>query len=101
MARITISAASKSTAGQRPLAPGARQLAPMHVSIRVPWHDSSWRGTTCADPGRNRACLILPRIAAEKIESETPGVRWDAPGVKLPPCAAERANFMAPFDFIR
>jgi hypothetical protein len=32
---------------------GARQLPTMHVSVRVPWHDSRWAGGVCANPRGN------------------------------------------------
>jgi hypothetical protein len=78
---------------------GARRLPTQHLSIRVPWHDSGWIGTVCANPGSNTACRSLARIAESKDDSaecEVAGCAFAelAPG-KLPPCVEERAGFMA------
>jgi hypothetical protein len=50
-----------------------------HISIRVPWHDSGWNGTVCADPAQNTACQL--KNIFDKKE--------------------ERGTFMAPFGFDR
>jgi hypothetical protein len=76
----------------------------MHVSVRVPWHDSRWAGKVCANPRGNTSCLILPRIAETKdddFEASVAGVNWDPEGAQLPACAAERGAFMAPFGYAR
>ena len=44
------------------IAAGACRLPPHHVTIRVPWHDSSWIGSVCRRPLDNTSCLILLRI---------------------------------------
>lgn len=84
---------------------GARQLPLAHISVRVPWHDAGWNGTVCQNPSNNIACLILKRTRQErddKLEESIAGRRWDElPVDQLPPCAAERASFMAPFEFTR
>ena len=36
----------------RAMVPGARRLAPRHLSIRVPWHDAAWNGAVCAAPSQ-------------------------------------------------
>ena len=41
---------------------GARRLPSQHISIRVPWHDSSWSGRICTNPLGNTHCVALPRI---------------------------------------
>jgi hypothetical protein len=77
---------------------GARQLPTMHVSVRVPWHDGRWAGTVCTNPRGNTSCLILPRIAETKedeFEAGIAGKAWNADGVGLPACAAERGAFMS------
>lgn len=79
---------------------GARQLPTMHVSVRVPWHDSRWAGKVCGNPRGNTSCLILPRIAETKedeFETGIAGEAWNPDGVGLPACAAERGAFMSPF----
>jgi len=73
-----------------------------HLSIRVPWHDSGWTGTICADPANNGSCLRLTRISAERndaLEIENAGKAWAELGAEeLPPCHSERAGFMATSD---
>ena len=76
-----------------------------HVSIRVPWHDNGWNGTVCRAPHCNEACLRLSRIAEgredEKERAVAGGSLSDLPETDWPCCVAERATFMAPFEFIR
>ena len=83
---------------------GARRLPVQHLSIRVPWHDSDWAGTVCKRPATNMACRVLPRIAESKddaAESSTASQSFaDLSPDQLPPCVAERANFMASFPLI-
>ena len=76
----------------------------MHVSIRVPWHDSRWAGTVCSNPIGNTSCLILPRIAESKndtFEKGIAGSAWNVEGAGLPACAAERGAFMSPTGYTR
>src|SRR5205807_8766172 len=76
-----------------------------HITIRVPWHDSRWAGSVCSRPLENTSCLILPRIGKGKrdeVEARCSGKRFDElDGGSLPPCVAERASFMAPFELRR
>ena len=80
---------------------GARRLPVQHLSIRVPWHDGRWVGTVCDKPASNMSCRVLPNIAKSKDDGAETAVAGksftDLPLDKLPPCVAERANFMAPF----
>lgn len=73
-----------------------------HLSIRVPWHDSSWAGTVCAAPQLNGACAKLSRIAEAKQdwqEIALKGKRLDElTQDQWPCCVDERAAFMAPFE---
>jgi hypothetical protein len=73
-----------------------------HLSIRVPWHDSGWAGSICADPANNGSCLRLSRVAAERVDSleiANAGKAWsELAADELPPCHAERAGFMATSD---
>ncbi len=87
------------------LSEGARKLAPRHVSIRVPWHDTGWDGHVCRDPQANTACLILVNIGKKRNdehEAKCAGQRIDRLDEKeWPPCVEERATFLAPFEFTR
>ena len=78
----------------------ARPLPHRHLSVRVPWHDTAWDGRVCEHPLDNSACLRLGRIAEERndaLEVSIAGTRWtDLSPADLPPCASERAGFMAP-----
>ena len=80
---------------------GARRLPVQHLSIRVPWHDAGWVGTVCNKPASNTACRVLPRIAETKDDGAETAVASkslaEVSPDQLPPCIAERANFMAPF----
>jgi hypothetical protein len=47
--------------------------------VRVPWHDTGWEGSVCADPLANASCLRLGRIAEERddaLESRLAGELW-------------------------
>ncbi len=76
-----------------------------HISIRVPWHDSGWNGTVCQHPSSNDACRKLKNIAIKKDDSAEDQVAGrsleDLEESLRPICVAERATFMAPFDFVR
>lgn len=80
------------------LAEGAVQLAPMHLSVRVPWHDSDWTGRVCDRPGENHFCAVLKNIKENKdseAESDDSGLAWaDLPRQRVPPCVFERGGFM-------
>jgi hypothetical protein len=76
-----------------------------HISIRVPWHDSGWKGTVCQDPARNTSCLKLKNIAESKDEAflqlhAGESLRHMDPE-DFPPCIKERGTFMSPFPFSR
>ena len=79
---------------------GARSLPFRHLSVRVPWHDTGWEGSICADPLANGSCLRLGRIAEgrdDAVEVRLAGRPWaELPDSELPPCSAERAGFMSP-----
>jgi hypothetical protein len=76
-----------------------------HVSIRVPWHDSAWNGTVCSAPADNAACLVLKRIHEQKDDAAEVRVAGrafsDLAPAQLPPCLAERVDFMSPHEFVR
>lgn len=83
---------------------GARKLPTMHVSVRVPWHDSGWSGRVCRNPLGNTSCLALARISDmrdddwEISQADQP---YDSEGGRLPPCADERGAFMANLGYSR
>src|ERR1700737_3385090 len=71
----------------------------VHLSVRVPWRDAGWDGTVCRAPRENASCLALNRIGATKneaIEERYAGKRLsDVPDAEMPPCIAERVNFLS------
>ena len=77
----------------------ARNLPYQHLSIRVPWHDTGWDGRVCANPIGNSSCLRLQQIAKSRddvAELRLAGKTWkQIRPEELPPCANERASFMA------
>ena len=42
------------------------QIRHRHLSLRVPWHDSSWNGTVCQDPAANCHCIEYTNISAKR-----------------------------------
>lgn len=80
----------------------ARKLPYRHLSVRVPWHDTGWEGSVCADPLANGSCLRLGRIAEgrdDAQEARLAGKPWAelaGAGYRLPPCSSEQAGFMSP-----
>lgn len=80
---------------------GARQLPIQHLTIRVPWHDNSWRGTFCNNPCGNTSCTILPRIAIKRDDAQETNLAGTSleklDRANLPPCVDEHATIMAPF----
>ncbi len=76
-----------------------------HISIRVPWHDTGWDGNVCAAPRLNGACLKLKRIAKSRNDDAEDSVSGESirnlSQEQWPSCIAERAAFMAPFEYVR
>lgn len=76
-----------------------------HLSVRVPWHDSRWRGTVCSKPADNASCLFLTNIGAEKDakkEQACCGKYISELAEKdHPPCLMERGCFMSPKEIVR
>ncbi len=75
-----------------------------HVSIRVPWHDSKWNGSICANPAINSHCVVLKNIGLNKddaLESSLAGSCCESLNEsQRPACMAERGMFMAPYPII-
>ncbi|MEU4772683.1 ATP-dependent RecD-like DNA helicase [Micromonospora sp. NPDC023644] len=71
-----------------------------HISIRVPWHDTGWKGTVCADPHGNGTCVLLKNIGQNRRDDQEQRNAGrdiaDLPFAEAPPCVAERATFMSP-----
>ena len=40
-----------------------------HLSVRVPWQDTSWDGRVCLDPANNQSCVVLRAIAENRDDS--------------------------------
>lgn len=76
-----------------------------HISIRVPWHDTGWNGNVCTAPRLNGACLKLKRIAENRDDDAEASVAGKSiqnlSPAEWPSCIAERAAFMAPFEYVR
>jgi hypothetical protein len=78
-----------------------------HVSIRVPWHDSGWGGTVCANAKGNAACLVLQEIRekrdddAEQHDGGRTILELQEQKRPMPACLGERGTFMSPFAFDR
>lgn len=73
-----------------------------HLSIRVPWHDSGWKGVICQAPHLNGACVKLKGITDKKNDEQECKIAGrsldDLPAQDLPPCVNERGSFMASFE---
>ena len=76
-----------------------------HISIRVPWHDSGWKGTVCGDPVGNTSCLVLNSIGAKRDDTKEVAARGKSlqllQASQWPCCIGERGHFMAPFEWTR
>ena len=76
-----------------------------HISIRVPWHDTSWDGRVCAKPNLNSACLKLKNIGRNRNDAAEVAVAGlsirDLDQEQWPCCVSERVGFMAPFEYTR
>lgn len=72
-----------------------------HLSIRVPWHDSSWDGCICRNPERNQACRVLKNIALARADPDKPQCSSCAGASTAvgenfhPPCLMESGMFMS------
>ena len=68
-----------------------------HISIRVPWHDTSWDGRVCGAPRLNGACLKLKRIAEDRDDDAEEAVAGmslkDLPQTKWPSCGPSRDEY--------
>lgn len=74
-----------------------------HISIRVPWHDSGYKGCICENPLYNNACLRLKNISEnrdDEFEDSKKGCSMKGHEEHLP-CIAEGGCFMSNFGFER
>ena len=80
---------------------GARSLPVQHLTIRVPWHDSGWKGIFCQTCTANTSCTVLPRIATgrnDAFETLHAGESIELlDRAQHPPCVDEHGAFMAKF----
>lgn len=80
---------------------GARVIPVQHLTIRVPWHDSGWRGSFCQNCTANSSCTVLPRIASGRndiFEMSHAGETLEPlDRSQHPPCVDEHGTFMANF----
>ncbi|MEV1249502.1 AAA family ATPase [Nonomuraea sp. NPDC049750] len=70
----------------------------MHVSVRVPWHDSGWSGTVCRKPLDNASCILLPNIGKKRddqYEVEHAGKSLDELDARRIACVGERGTFLS------
>ncbi len=76
-----------------------------HISLRVPWHDTSWDGRVCANPRLNSSCLKLKRVAEQRDDVAEGAVAGELfselPPAKWPCCVGERVSFLAPYEITR
>ncbi len=77
----------------------------MHLTLRVPWHDSRWNGTVCRAPSCNAFCVALDRIRETRddaAEDELAGRHWgDLRPDQLPVCKEEAGAFMSDREWHR
>lgn len=76
-----------------------------HLTARVAWHDSRWKGTVCKKPTCNSFCAALDRIREERddaLEEKVAGKQWNTLSQEeLPPCKAESGAFMNEEEWTR
>jgi hypothetical protein len=72
----------------------------VHLSVRLPWHDSGWNGCICKHPKRNTFCGGLYSVNAETIRQNKDDDWEEANAGKpiseldhLPPCAQHVNTF--------
>lgn len=79
-----------------------QHIPTLHLSVRVPWHDSGWNGKMCKCPRDNGSCMILERINQDKNPDfeEQHSERWlhELEKEELPPCIGEKVTFMSKHD---
>lgn len=71
-----------------------------HISLRVPWHDSGWKGVVCRSPKENQACLRLKNIYQNRdaaLEEELSSCKLtELDCLDHLPCLREGGSFMCP-----
>ncbi|WP_440065596.1 AAA family ATPase [Streptosporangium sp. OZ121] len=70
----------------------------MHVSVRIPWHDSGWSGTVCRNPLDNASCILLHNIGTKRddqYEIEHAGKSLDELDTHRIACVGERGTFLS------
>jgi ATP-dependent exoDNAse (exonuclease V) alpha subunit len=76
-----------------------------HLTARVAWHDSKWKGTVCNAPSCNPYCTALGSIHKERndeLEDALAGRSWSELNPdELPACKSESGGFMNPTAWSR
>ena len=77
----------------------------LHLSVRVPWHDSGWNGKVCDKPRENGSCMFLPGINKSKDarQEEDLSQEWmhELNPDQLPPCISEKVHFLSPYPIYK
>ncbi|MEO3891330.1 AAA family ATPase [Nonomuraea sp. B5E05] len=76
----------------------------VHLSVRVPWHDSGWSGRVCHDPLGNASCILLKNVGRhrdDRYEAKHAGRSLDEVEAHRIACVQERGTFLSahPYTF--
>lgn len=74
----------------------------VHLSVRVPWHDSGWSGSVCRDPLANASCVLLKNVSGRRhddYEVANAGRPLNEVDVSRIGCMTERGSFLSPHSY--
>lgn len=75
-----------------------------HISVRVPWRDTSWDDRVCLHPADNGSCLLLKNIGDKRDDDWEATVAGQSIGeLRDPsqlPCLSERGTFMSSLGYV-
>lgn len=74
----------------------------VHLSVRVPWHDSGWSGSVCRDPLANASCVLLKNVSERRhddYEVTKAGRPLNEVDVSRIGCMTERGSFLSPHSY--
>ncbi|MEV5412977.1 AAA family ATPase [Thermopolyspora sp. NPDC052614] len=74
----------------------------VHLSVRVPWHDSGWSGQVCRDPLGNASCILLGNVGERRqddYEVANAGKPLSEVDVSRIGCVGERGTFLSPVPY--